>query len=76
MAERDSVVEVELQQKPVPEGSTATMPINDLGFGRVVAQRVRGRFLNKDGSPNSRKYGMGRQAWAKLYLRALAVSWP
>lgn len=70
------MVEVTLQQKPEPEGNAATMPINDLGFGRVVAQRVRGRFLKKDGTANSRKYGMGRQAWSRVYLRALAVSWP
>lgn len=56
-------------------GGTATLPLNDLGLGRVVAQRVRGRFLNKDGTANSRKYGMGRQAWSHLYLRSLAVSW-
>lgn len=52
------------------------MAENDLGFGRVVAERVRGRFLNKDGTPNSRKYGLGGRAWSRLYLRALAASWP
>jgi len=49
---------------------------SDLGFGSVVVERVRGRFLNKDGTSNSRKYGLGPQAWSKLYLRALAASWP
>jgi inward rectifier potassium channel len=52
------------------------MTENDLGFGRVVLERSRGRFVNKDGSPNSRKYGLGRQLWSRLYLRALAESWP
>ncbi len=52
------------------------MTENDLGFGRVVTERVRGRFLNKDGTPNSRKYGLGGQAWSRLYHRALALSWP
>lgn len=52
------------------------MAENDLGFGRVVLERVRGRFLNKDGTPNTRKYGVGPQAWSKLYLRSLAASWP
>ena len=52
------------------------MAENDLGFGRVVSERVRGRFLNKDGTPNSRKYGMGGRGWSRLYLRALAASWP
>lgn len=52
------------------------MADNDLGFGKVVVQRVRGRFLNKDGSPNTRKYGLGGQTWSRLYLRALRASWP
>ena len=48
----------------------------DLGFGRVLAEQVRGRFLNKDGTPNSRKYGMGSRQFQRLQLRALHVSWP
>src|SRR3982750_2995827 len=48
----------------------------DLGFGRVVAQAVRGRFLNRDGKPNSVKYGLGAQRTARLYLAALDASWP
>lgn len=47
----------------------------DLGFGRVVAQAVRGRFLNRDGRPNSRKYGLGAQRAARFYLGALDASW-
>lgn len=53
-------------QRPEPE---------DLGFGRVLAEQVRGRFLNKDGTPNSRKYGVGSQVWQRLQLRALYTSW-
>ena len=53
----------------------ATEPA-DLGFGRVVAQAVRGRFFNRDGQPNSVKYGLGAQRTARLYLSALNVSWP
>lgn len=52
------------------------MAENDLGFGRVVTERARGRFVNKDGTPNSRKYGLGRQTWSHLYLKSLAASWP
>ena len=44
----------------------------DLGFGRVVAQQVRGRFLTHDGQPTSRKYGLGAQRLERFYLRALA----
>jgi inward rectifier potassium channel len=50
--------------------------LRDLGFGRVVAQQVRGRFLAKDGSPRSRKYGLGPQRWERFYRLALDVSWP
>lgn len=49
---------------------------NDLGFGRVVVQSVRGRFLNRNGTPNSKKYGLGAQRGNRLYLAALAASWP
>ena len=52
------------------------MTENDLGFGRVVTERVRGRFMHKDGTPNARKYGLGNRAWSRLYLQALAATWP
>ncbi|HWA55642.1 MAG TPA: hypothetical protein VG692_00195 [Gemmatimonadales bacterium] len=68
------MVDVQLREPPSPAGDPPET--TDLGFGRVVTERARGRFLNKDGTANSRKYGMGRQAWARLYLRALAASWP
>ncbi len=47
----------------------------DLGFGSVVAQAVRGRFLDRDGRPNSKKYGLGSQRLARAYLASLDVSW-
>ena len=47
----------------------------DLGFGAVVAQAVRGRFFNRDGRPNSKKYGLGAQRLARLYLASLDASW-
>jgi inward rectifier potassium channel len=49
---------------------------SDLGFGRFVAQTVRGRFLNRDGQPNSKKYGLGAQRAARFHLSALDASWP
>jgi inward rectifier potassium channel len=45
----------------------------DLGFGSVVAQQVRGRFLTHDGEPTSRKYGLGAQRVERFHLRALAA---
>src|SRR4051812_34844973 len=62
----------EVDRTPAPANS----PDSDLGFGRVVLQSVRGRFLNRDGSPNSKKYGMGAQRTMHLYLAALHMSWP
>ena len=63
-----------------PDGAPAPPPPtgdqSDLGFGRVVAQQVRGRFLSHDGEPTSRKYGIGAQRTARFYLAALNVSWP
>jgi inward rectifier potassium channel len=49
---------------------------SDLGFGRVVANQVRGRFLTHEGVPMSRKYGLGAQRAARLYLSALNAGWP
>lgn len=54
----------------------ADQPTEDLGFGRVVAQQARGRFLLKDGTPNTRKYGLGGQLGQRLCLKAFAASWP
>ncbi|MES2125230.1 MAG: transporter [Gemmatimonadota bacterium] len=48
---------------------------DDLGLGDVVVQRAKGRFLNRDGTPGVRKYGLGRHFWSRLYLRALAAPW-
>ncbi len=48
---------------------------DDLGFGRVVAQQARGRFLTQDGVPTSRKYGLGAQRAEQFYLMALNAGW-
>jgi inward rectifier potassium channel len=47
----------------------------DLGFGSVVAQQVRGRFLNRDGTASGQKMGLGPQRLEHLYLGALSASW-
>ena len=49
---------------------------DDMGFGRVVVQQVRGRFLSRDGVPMSVKYGLGAQRAEKFYLSALNARWP
>lgn len=48
---------------------------DDLGLGGVVVQRARSRFMQRDGTPGVRKYGLGRQYWSKLFLHALCIPW-
>lgn len=48
----------------------------DLGFGRLVSQKARGRFLSRDGVPTSHKYGLGGQYAERFYLNALNARWP
>ena len=62
---------------PPTEGARRQDPHEheDLGFGRLVAQQVRGRFLSRDGTPTSRKFGLGPQRLERLYLGALGTSW-
>lgn len=59
-----------------PSPAPVVDPAVDLGFGAVVAQQQRGRFLDAEGRPQSRKYGLGRQTGSHAYQRALAASWP
>ncbi|MCC6931275.1 MAG: hypothetical protein IT359_19960 [Gemmatimonadaceae bacterium] len=64
---------------PDSHSSPATsneQPEEDLGFGHVAAQNVRGRFINRDGTPHSHKYGLGPQRAERLYRHALAAPWP
>lgn len=64
---------------PISDSPTPPPPPSepgDLGFGHVVAQAVRGRFLNRNGTPNSTKYGLGAQRAARFYLASLDASWP
>lgn len=61
---------------PMYVSRTSIRNYTDLGFGRVVAQSVRGRFLTHEGEPTSRKYGLGGQRVERFYLRALAAPLP
>jgi inward rectifier potassium channel len=56
-----------------PPAPASAREYTDLGFGRVVAQQVRGRFLSHVGEPTSRKYGLGPQRLERFYLRALSA---
>lgn len=62
------------------DGDTTPKTLNpeessDLGFGRFVSQQARGRFLSRDGTPTSHKYGLGAQRIERFYLNALNAAW-
>ncbi len=61
-----------------PAETTATQgDINlDLGFGAVVARESRRRLLNRDGSFNVRRTGLGALRSLSMYHAALTMSWP
>lgn len=50
-------------------------PERDLGFGSVVASRSEGRLLNRDGSFNSRRVGLGPFASLHIYDALLTMRW-
>ena len=49
---------------------------NDLGFGSVVSAQSERRLLNKDGSFNVRRRGLGVFRSQSLYHAALSMTWP
>jgi inward rectifier potassium channel len=49
---------------------------NDLGFGSVVARQSRERLLNRDGSFNVRREGLGFFQSLSAYHWLLDLSWP
>jgi inward rectifier potassium channel len=65
-----------IDDRDAPPAPTPGRAYTDLGFGRVVAQQVRGRFLSHDGTPTSHKYGLGGQRIERFYLAALGAPLP
>jgi len=59
-----------------PRGSSATEPTQDLGFGSVVSRESRARFLNRDGTFNVRRKGLGVFRSRSLYHFLLDITWP
>jgi len=49
---------------------------NDLGFGSVVSRRSRERLLNRDGSFNVRREGLGFFQSLSVYHWLLDLTWP
>ncbi|MGB5660658.1 MAG: ion channel [Thermoanaerobaculia bacterium] len=48
----------------------------DLGFGAVVARQSGQRLLNRDGTFNVKRRGLGLRASLSLYYSLLTMSWP
>ncbi len=48
----------------------------DLGFGSVVASKSSMRLLNRDGSFNTARKGLGLKSSLSLYNELLTMSWP
>lgn len=59
-----------------PQGSSTTEPTQDLGFGSVVSRESRSRFLNRDGTFNVRRKGLGVFRSRSLYHFLLDITWP
>lgn len=59
-----------------PQGSSTAEPTQDLGFGSVVSRESRARFLNRDGTFNVRRKGLGVFRSRSLYHFLLDITWP
>ena len=56
--------------------STQRQVFRDLGFGSVVADETRRRLLNRDGSFNVTRTGLGWRSSLSLFHPLLDMSWP
>lgn len=65
----------ELRTPPRPRANGED-PNRDLGFGSVVARESRQRFLNRDGSFNVERHGLGALESLNPYHHLLTLSWP
>lgn len=63
-----------MRNATTPPGGTEQR--DDLGFGRVVANARGPRLLNRDGTFNSARIGIGWWKSQELYHLALSVTWP
>lgn len=65
----------EIATESLSSPATSEEEVKDLGFGSVVAERSRQRFVNRDGSFNAQRTGL--PFWSSLspYHLLLTVSW-
>jgi inward rectifier potassium channel len=62
--------------RPPAERGAPPVDRNDLGFGSVVARQSRERLLNRDGTFNVRREGLGFFQSLSAYHWLLDLSWP
>lgn len=67
---------VDLRPGSAPEVAVPPVDKNDLGFGAVVARQTRERLLNRDGSFNVRRTGLGFFDSLSAYHWLLDLTWP
>jgi inward rectifier potassium channel len=65
-----------LDERRVPAATTRPEVPDDLGFGSVVARESRRRFLNRDGTFNVRREGLGFWESLSAYNYLLTITWP
>ncbi len=65
----------EVVAEPLPTNVVVEEESKDLGFGAVVAQASRQRFVNRDGSFNVRRTGLAFWPSLSPYHLLLTVSW-
>ena len=58
------------------EDATSPSPSQDLGFGALVVRESRKRLLNRDGTYNVRREGLGFFGSWTLYEYLVTVGWP
>lgn len=64
------------ERRAAPHATRPDDPDTDLGFGSVVARESRKRFLNRDGSFNVKREGVGFWQSLSLYNYLLNLTWP
>jgi inward rectifier potassium channel len=57
-----------------PDSPPIQVPVDDLGIGRVQAEQS-SRFLNKDGSFNTRRVGLGRLESLNPFYALISMPW-
>jgi inward rectifier potassium channel len=63
------------EREAVASETSAEEP-RDLGFGAVVASESRLRLVNRDGTFNVQRRGLGLRASLSLYYSLLTLTWP